>query len=239
MTNTRILKYGTQTIEYELVLEPRKTLTISVNPDLSVTIKAPTDTDPTLIEERVSKRANWISKKIRQYELYLPDLPPRQYVSGESYRFLGKQYRLKVDNIYEDESEKVYINSQYLFVHTRDKSPLYIKLLVENWYLDQATKIFNERLHLCFPKFKRYDIVYPDIAIHKLKTSWGNCSPGKKITLNIKLIQVPKIYIDYVIIHEISHLVEHNHGPKFRQLLDRTMPDWKERKVKLDHFDFG
>src|SRR5687767_1146873 len=97
MANRYKIEYGTQIIEYELILEPRKTLSIGVKPNLSVTVKAPQDSDPKFVEKRVSKRANWITKKIRQYELYLPDVPPRQYLSGESHRYLGKQYRLKVN----------------------------------------------------------------------------------------------------------------------------------------------
>ena len=93
---TYTLQFGTQTIEYRLVCMPRKTLAISVHPDLSVTVKAPEDSDFSEIERRVQQRAAWIVKKQRQYEIYLPELPPRQYVSGETHRYLGRQYRLKV-----------------------------------------------------------------------------------------------------------------------------------------------
>jgi len=94
--STHQIHYGTQTIDYTLELMPRKTLAISVHPDLSVIVKAPTDTSLEEVNERVAKRAKWILNQKRRFEIFLPDVPPRKYVSGESHRFLGRQYRLKL-----------------------------------------------------------------------------------------------------------------------------------------------
>jgi len=75
----------------------------------------------------------------------------------------------------------------------------------------------------------------PDIRLFTMNTQWGNCSPSGVITLNPHLIKAPTICIDYVILHELCHLVEHNHSDRFYQLLKQVMPDWEVRKEKLDN----
>lgn len=233
------LKYGTQTIEYELTFAPRKTLAVQVHPDLSVIVKAPEGTDATLVEQKVLKRAAWIVKQQRQFELYLPDVPPRQYVSGESHRYLGRQYRLKVVEVSGGSTESVRLTRQFLYVETSDKQSVHVRKLVETWYREQASFVFQGRLDTCHAKLARFDIPYPGLVIRQMSTSWGNCSATGAISLNIKLIQVPVDYIDYVIIHELCHLKYLHHGPEFYKLLARALPDWQTKRDRLNRFDFG
>lgn len=72
-----------------------------------------------------------------------------------------------------------------------------------------------------------------------MRSRWGSCTPQGHITFNTKLVMVPKALIDYVVVHDLFHLMELNHGCEFQQLLARVMPDWKERKEQLDRYDFG
>ena len=234
---TRRLEYGTQIISYELNYAERKTLTISVHPDLTVTVVAPEGNSPTDVEVRLRKRAAWIVKKQRQYEKYLPHLPPRQYVSGESHRYLGRQYRLKVR---ENQGEGVEVGRDYIYVDAPDKADTeHVQRLLDAWYLDCARETFTERLGACFPKMRHAGIPYPKLSIRAMSSRWGSTSPSGRITLNVKLIQVPRAYIDYVIYHELCHLQEPNHGPGYYQLLYRVLPDWRERREKLNGFEFG
>src|SRR5687768_11671419 len=147
--STHQIRYGTQTIDYTLELMPRKTLAISVHPDLSVTVKAPADTALEEVSERVAKCAKWILNQKRRFEIFLPDVPPRKYVSGESHRYLGRQYRLKVIEIASNEEEQIKLTRQFLEVYTPDKSPSHVRELVERWYREQANKMFDERLAAC------------------------------------------------------------------------------------------
>lgn len=231
------VQFGTQTIEYELQFMPRKTLAITVRPDLSVIVIAPENTSQADIEERVKKRAPWILRTQRQYELYSPDLPPRLYVSGETHRYLGRQYRLKVD---EGQEEGVRLGRGYIFVTARNKTETpRVKRLLTEWYRTQAAQVFEDRLATCYPRVQRLDISYPQIVIRAMKTRWGSCTPAGKILLNIKLIQVPEEFIDYVILHELCHLKEHSHSPRFYELLSRVLPDWRTKWQKLNEFEFG
>jgi predicted metal-dependent hydrolase len=224
-----------------LIYAPRKTLGITVHPDLRVTVKAPEGSVLADVEEKVRKRATWILKQQRELERYLPHLPPRQYVSGETHRYLGRQYRLKViESDGKAPKESVKRDGVYIYVHARDKADTErIKGLLDDWYRAHARRVFAERLEACYPKVEHLGVAYPDLAIRVMRSRWGSCSPRGKITLNVKLIQAPRAYIDYVVFHELCHLEEPNHTPRFYELLDRVLPDWRERRERLNGFEFG
>jgi len=114
------LAYGTTTIEYKLLYSQRKTLIIHVRPDLSVTVEAPEGSDLTLVEEKVRKRAAWILKQQRELALYSFEQPPRQYVSGETHRYLGRQYRLKVMQSATSRESVRMSRGQYSYPHCQD-----------------------------------------------------------------------------------------------------------------------
>lgn len=235
MTSHQI-QFGSQDIDFELQLMKRNTLSISVHPDLSVIVRAPENTKLEDIEKKVYHRAKWILNQQRRFEIYLPDVPPRKYVSGESHRFLGRQYRLKV---IKSNTEQIKLSRQFLEVHTLDITSSNARVLVETWYREQANQIFQERLSACYTKLAREKIPYPKISIRRMQSSWGSCSAKSMITLNIKLIQVPMEYIDYVITHELCHLKHLHHEAQYYKLLSRVMPGWQVKKDKLDRFDFG
>lgn len=231
------VQYGTVRIEFDLAYARRKTLGITVHPDRSVLVTAPEGSDMVDIEAKVRKRAAWILRQQRDLERYLPHLPPRQYVSGETHRYLGRQHRLKV---VEDGAEGVKHSRDYLYVHVGDKADrARVRDLLDTWYLAQAEAVFVERLAACYPRVQHLGINYPELTIRVMKSRWGSTSPAGKIALNIKLIQMPKAYIDYVIFHELCHLKEPNHGPRYYELLDRVLPDWRDRREKLNTFEFG
>ena len=90
------IAWGTIEIPYQINFSKRKTLGISVHPDLSVVVKAPVGTNPEVIRRFITRRGGWIQKSWKVFEQYLPKQPPRRYISGETHRYLGRQYRLKV-----------------------------------------------------------------------------------------------------------------------------------------------
>jgi predicted metal-dependent hydrolase len=232
MAATRAIQYGTTTIEYQLTFAPRKTLAIDVHPDLKVTVQAPEGSPLDAIDQKIRQRAPWIIRQQRRFETYLPQLPPRQYVSGETHRYLGRQYRLKVTP---GETDQVKLTRGYFYIDVADPSDTeQVKQLLTDWYRRQAQRVFAERLDTCFARVRFLDLAYPELTIRQMEKRWGSCTPEGKITLNLKLIQVPKEYIDYVIIHELCHLKEHNHGTRFYDLLDRVSPNWRELRQQLN-----
>ena len=233
------LQYGTTEILYTLTYTERETLAIHVHPDLSVRVEAPLDSDLAEIEKRLRKRAAWILRQQRNFRRYSLDFPLRHYVSGETHRYLGQQYRLKVVQS-QDSKESIHLDREQLLVIIRSKDEsARAKTLVQNWYRRQAQSIFSERVATWFPHFERFDVSQPQVVVRQMRSRWGSCTAHGKITLNLKLVMVPRQLIDYVIVHELCHLVEHNHGKGYYELLSRILPNWKEIKEKLDRFDFG
>jgi predicted metal-dependent hydrolase len=226
------VQYGETVIAYDVAYAPRKTLAITVAPDLRVTVTAPLGATPDAVAARVRKRAPWIVRQQRELERYLPARPLRRYVSGETHRYLGRQYRLKV---VEEPRDEVKLARGRLYVWTPDRTDTArVKALLDAWYHTQASRVFRERLRALVPQFHHAGVVQPELVIKPLQACWGSCTGAGTITLNLALIQAPKPQIDYVIVHELSHLVERNHSKRFYQLLDRMLPAWRERRRQLN-----
>jgi len=225
-------QYGTTTITYQVRFAERKTLRISVHPDKSVETLAPIGTDLAAIEKKVKKRARWIVDQQRFFDAFLPRTPPRQYVSGETYKYLGKQYLLKIRV---GDAETVKMQQGCLMVYTANpKDTAKVKKLVDAWYSAHAKRWFTRLLKETYPLFKREKIPFPELRIQRMAHRWGSCTATKKIVLHPDIIQAPVICIRYVLIHELCHLVIPAHNSAFYKLLDGKMPNWRRWKTRLD-----
>lgn len=231
------IQYGRRRIDFQLLYSARKTLAIDVHPDLSVVVTAPLDADDAAVEDKIHKRASWIIQQQRFFENYLPPIPPRRYVSGESHRYLGRQYRLRV---HQGDEEAVKMARGQINVYVPDPSQRKrVRTLVVGWFRQRAGIVFGELLGRLGAKAERYGISVEDFDIRRMKKRWGSCTPEGRILLNPDLIIAPKMCIEYVIVHEMCHLKEHNHGPGFYRLLDALMPDWEGRRERLNRCVVG
>ncbi len=230
------VQFGMTEIAYELIFSERKTLAIHVYPDGSVVVDAPVGSGLDAVEAKVKKRGGWVLRQQRQFETYATSNPlPRQYVSGESYRYLGRQYRLKV---VADAVERVRLSRGYLTVSVADPSDTaHIQKMITAWYRQQAKRVFEERLKLSFPRVESLGISYPTLTVRQMKSRWGSCTAVGNIILNLLLIHVPKHLIDYVVIHELCHLKEHNHSAAFYAVLERVLPDWEDQRRQLNQIE--
>lgn len=227
------LIYGSTTIHFELTYSKRKTLGITVLPDLSVQVKAPNEASREKIFEKVEKRAAWIIEQKRYFLSFSPRKKAYLYKSGESHYYLGRQYMLK---IVQDKKEDVTYKGRYLLVETLDKSPKNVERLLDRWYRDRAKLKFAEIAEPLIMKFDTYDVKPNNLYIQKMETRWGSCSTSGNIILNPELIKAPRACIEYVIIHELCHLLHRNHTQAFFRLLSKEMPDWQKWKDKLERF---
>jgi len=228
----QFVQYGRKKIGFELQFSARQTLAIDVHPDLSVVVTAPTDSDYEVIEQKVKKRAPWIVQQQRFFETYLPPIPTRKFVSGESHRYLGRQYRLRVRQGVE-ESVKM-ARGQLNVTLPKAATKARVKPLVQRWFRNRAAVIFTELFEEQADKAMRYGIDASGFQIRKMKTRWGSCTKEGNILLNSELIVAPKTCIEYVIVHELCHLKEHNHGRGFYRLLSKLLPDWERRRERLN-----
>ncbi len=225
-----LLKYGSQLIEYELFYRDRKSLGIKVYPDCSVKVFAPKDSSLEKIQSKVHEKARWIVKQQNEFLSYHPLTPPRKYVNGETHLYLGRQYRLRIQL---GPASGVKLYRGRLIVYTKGKSD--VESILDKWYREKAQLHFQEILQLTLPKFKKYNIDYPELTIRQMQTRWGSCTPKGKVILNPELIKAPKGCIEYVIIHELCHLIEHNHTKAFYELQETIFPDWRKWKERLEH----
>jgi predicted metal-dependent hydrolase len=232
LTEIHRVPYGSQNITFSLEYSPRKTLAIEVHPDRSIIVKAPTDAAIESIESKVIRRATWIARQQRQFDRYAPPLPAPECVSGEGYRYLGRQYRLK---LIESSSDKIQLWQGRLEVNTPtpfDREQ--VERSISNWFRDRAIIIFGERYHHSTKLVVPYAIKGDGFELRTMSKRWGSCTPTGRIFLNPLLISAPKDCIDYVIIHELCHLRFPNHSPSFYKLLGSILPDWSDRKQKLN-----
>lgn len=228
------LQYGLERIPF--TLEPRKSTTyrlrIKVHPDCRIVVQAPPSAPEKEIFHAIKKRTRWIYNKLNHFKKQQEHISPRYYVSGESHYYLGKQYLLKIfsDSI---PKEEIKLLRGKLEVRAKARTEKHLKALMLDWYKDRAREVFNRRLDVLLPQ-TRWITERPPIRLQTMQTQWGSCSPSGRLTLNPHLIKAPRECIDYVILHELCHLAEHNHSDKFYRLIKQIMPKWEIIKEKLD-----
>ena len=227
---TESIEFGSRRIDFQLEYTNRKSLGITVRPDLSVIVKAPVDTSVGKIKELIHKKAPWIIRQQSFFLAFHPKMTERKFVGGETHLYLGRQYRLKTIT---NRVESVKLKGKFIEVTTFDKSR--ISQLVKDWYVQNAKKKFNLIATELIEKFNKYNVEPSSIVLREMPTRWGSCTPKGKIIMNPELVKAPKGCIEYVIIHELCHLVHHNHTQKFIDLQTKEMPDWEKWKLKLEN----
>ena len=233
---TSAIQFGSKQIVFQLEYSNRKSLGITVKPDLSVSVKAPVDTSLEKVKEKLRKKAPWIIRQQSFFLYFHPRTPARKYISGETHLYLGRQYRLKVKSEkLKVNNEEVKLRGRFLEIVTIDKNN--VKKLVEEWYVAKAKcKLYEIALPLFeeFVKAHNFSLLTFHLSLRNMPTRWGSCTPKGKINLNPELIKAPKGCIEYVIIHELCHLVHHDHTQKFIDLQTKEMKDWEKWKMKLE-----
>ena len=227
----RQLNYGDTVINYELRFTERRSLEIAVHPDSSVVVKAPLIAALKDIEAKIKKRSRWIRKQLRYFAQFEPRMPPRQFVSGESHLYLGRSYRLKITP---SEIDRILLKGKFFRISATDTGADHIAKLMRAWYWNKASQHFARVFDNCWMDFEKHGASKPTLRIAHMKNRWGSLSRNATLTLNPELIKAPRECIDYVVIHELCHLLHHNHGPEFQRLLERSLPDWMKRKHKLE-----
>jgi predicted metal-dependent hydrolase len=202
------ISFGSDIISFLLKYSNRKTLGIKVYPDSSIIVIAPNNSKESDILKKVHSKVPWIIRQQLNFQSYHPFTPTRKFVNGESHLYLGRQYKLRL--VISNEN-KIKISAGQIFFSTKNTDPTYLENLLKSWYKIRAQKIFNEVVSASFEQFHRYKIPFPIIQIRHMNKRWGSCSPSGKIILNQELIKAPKASIEYVIIHELCHLVHPNH----------------------------
>lgn len=232
--------YGDEAVSYEVVRKPhsegkKRKISIRVHPDCQVIVTAPDDAVNSDIHEAVLKRSKWIWNALIEFRSHQKFVQDKQYVSGEMTFYLGRRYVLKVLEDKEATASVKMGRGKLLVTLPRfgsNKAKL-VKGLVQDWYKYRAEIIFQERLNHLLPQ-ATWVTGIPGFRIMKMQKQWGSCSARGSLHLNPHLVKAPKECIDYVVLHELCHIAEHNHSERFWRLLRQVMPHWKEVKSRLD-----
>jgi predicted metal-dependent hydrolase len=226
--------YGTDRIEYDVDFVPvkRSKISIHVYPDGSVRVDAPEERGLPEIHKAVMKRAGWIKHHVDEFKRQRSQALPRTYASGESLFYLGRRYQLKVKKQSGPKPSVKLLRGQ-LCVETRSRESSAVKEFVADWYRSRAKDVFARRFDEITDQMG-WLRQSPSWRLVRMKTQWGSCSPAGTILLNPHLVKAPRECIDYVISHELCHLKEHNHSPRYYRLLAKIMPSWQGVKTRLD-----
>ncbi len=223
--------YGKKSIDFQLLYSNRKSLGIKVMPNCSVQVVAPFNATINDINQRVKERAKWIITQQLFFDSYNPSTPKRKFVNGETHLYLGRQYKLQ---IIKSEVELIKIYRGILIIQSNDIQPASIEIQLNIWYKQKANKVFSELLDFSILRFKKYKIDKPILMIRAMSKRWGSCTPSGKIILNTELIKASKGCIEYVIAHELCHLIHYNHTKEFYNLQNKLNPNWKKWKDRLE-----
>ncbi len=226
---TEAIQFGSKIIDFRLEYSDRKSLGITVTPEMEVLVKAPTDTTIEKVKEKIRKKAPWIIKQQSFFLSFQPKTTHRKYISGETHLYLGRQYRLQIEI---GQLESVKLKGKFIVVTTSEKTRT--KSLLYAWYLQHARTKFQAIAAPLIDKFKKHKVEPSSVVILEMPTRWGSCTPNGKIMLNPELIKAPKDCIEYVIIHELCHLIHLDHTQKFIDLQTKEMKDWEKWKMKLE-----
>lgn len=223
-----------ENVDVKILYKDIKNVHLKVFRDYSVVLSLPKKVPVDWIEDFLSGKSNWIVKQLSKYKQSSGHNNLLNIKSGSSTQVLGKDIR-----IYKKISQKNYVaedeKTLILYLKSVDDEILAQRIL-ENWWRKKATQIFFKEVDCIFNDvFRKYKLEKPIVKIRKMKTLWGSCTPQKsKITLNEYLLKADLRCIQYVVLHELTHLLYPYHNKGFYDFLTIQMPDWKTRKEQLD-----
>ncbi len=228
------VKYGDLKIIFSIERKKVKNVNLTIRNTGEIIVTAKDNVPLEFILDFIEKKADWIIKQIKEFEMYENENTiKKKLISGENIKYLGKQYRLKV---VEDSDESIKYFRGYIYLYVKDKDNYKSKqTLINEWINYRCSVVFRKCYEKIYATVKKYGI--PEMKIHtrKMKLRWGSCIIDKKIIiLNKNLITAPKYCIEYVILHELTHMIYRNHDNNFYNFLYMIMPDWKECKRILD-----
>lgn len=222
-----------EVLGFRFVRSARRTLAIYVNRDGSVLVRAPQRASFAEVCVFLMERWEWLQHHRGRF---LREPPPRtlRFCDGEPILHLGEELLLRVQEAPRARALRIGDELHLAVPPRAEEDNSGVVAAVEAWQRREALRLFPERLAHCHGLMRELNLPSPQLRVRKMRSRWGSCSRAAVITLNLELIRTPLECIDYVITHELCHLVEFNHSSRFYDLQARFIPDWKERKRRLE-----
>lgn len=208
-----------------------------------VSVSIPYSTTYSYAYQFLVRKRDWIISQLKKINSNL-EKDSCHFENDGNIFILGENYPLIVNP---SDKNKVIFNKSSINndknncfeIYTKDTNPLFVKQLFIRWCKKYFLDFFTNRLNFMYSQIFK-NLTPPPIKLKTMKSMWGNCNYVKKVvTLNLYLAKTPIECIDYVIIHELAHLIHHNHGKEFHNLMDTLLPDWKARKKMLNNYSLN
>jgi len=227
-------KYDNTTIAFEVRYRNRKTIVIRIEPLEKILVDSPVGLSENYIKEKVKSKGKWIIKKLLAFKEtgYLPS--GKEFKDGENFLYLGKNYLFNVILDTSIVRPEIRLSEDKISVISPSKDYATLRTAMEKWYKKEAEKNVLKRIEY----YKSQLRVNPgEIKIKEQKRRWGSCTSKGSIYFNWRIIMAPIAVFDYILVHEMSHLIHANHSPRFWKLVESIIPNYKDRKKWLK--DYG
>lgn len=231
-----VVHYGRTAIPYRIRRSARrKTVAVSVAAGEGVTLSAPLGTPVERLDRVVHAKATWIVERLRHVGQVEDRVPERELVSGESYLYLGRHYRLSVAVAAAAQPGPVRLERGWLRVElpraaAGEHRAALIRRGLVGWYKRHAQARLPERVAAWHA---RLGVAMPAVLIREQSKRWGSCDDHGTLRINWRIIQAPLRLVDYVAVHELAHLVHRDHTRAYWALVGTAMPDYEARKEQL------
>jgi predicted metal-dependent hydrolase len=188
------------------------------------------------VESVLRRRREWVRRRTREAAALPPPALPREWVSGETHRYLGRQYRLRITA---GTPTTVRLSGKWFVVTVASTDdPVYVRRAMQRWYLAHAREVFARRMEALVRRTSLLGLTeVPPLTVRRLEKRWGSCSAEGRILMNVDAVKLPVGCVDYLLLHELCHLREPHHGAAFWRLLDACMPDWERWRRRLDEVE--
>ena len=210
--------------DYHLILSRRKTIGLTVERDSRLVVRAPEGTTPAQVQAVLARKALWLYRQRRHAQRYSADPVRKEFVSGESLLYLGRHYRLEV---VDEPLEGVRFCGRFQISRDRRGDA---PLLFRRWYEDHARRRLTARARAFA---RQLGVSFNRLLVSDLKYRWGSCTPQDNLNFNWRVIKAPAFVLDYLVVHELAHLLEPNHTRRFWTVVAVQVPRWEEAKAWL------
>ena len=214
-------------IQYVILRRERKTASIHIERDGKVSLIVPTKLTSKQIEKMLEGKRRWIYKNLAEWEELNSQKVPREYVNGEGFLYLGRSYRLRLVS---NQDEPLMLRDGHFCLKAEDGKPIKPDEAFKEFYKNKAQQRIMGRIEYFKPML---GVEPKSIKVMEIRHRWASCTPDGKLIFNWKCMMAPLTIIDYIVLHELAHLIYPNHSASFWNQLDKVMPDYQERKEWL------
>lgn len=238
--------YKEENIGVKVVYRKRKNISIRIIPKNTIEIISPKSISISFLKKILEEKSSWIMKTLDKFETVDESFKERKYINGEIFYYLGDEYELKIiedKNINNKNNKYCYIKikDKNLIIITNNNEAEYIKNELKKWYKIESEKIVIKRLEALKKEKTMMNELQPNIIkIKEQKKRWGSCTSQKTIYINSRIVMAKVNVIDYILVHEFSHLAHMNHSKEFYNLVESILPDFRqsEKWLKENSYKF-